>query len=74
MNYLRGYQGYTIDFLIQPLILKCYYFSKHSVFLVNQSDMDETYTIGSYLNETFDEGSEDSMSEVSEQNLPFLLS
>ena len=51
------------------------HFSKQSVFLVNQSDMDETYTInGSYVNETFDDGSEDSMSEMSEQNLPFLLS
>ena len=48
---------------------------KQSVFLVNQSDMDETYTMsGSYVNETFDDGSEDSMSEESEQNLPFLLS
>jgi hypothetical protein len=36
--------------------------------------MDETYTIGSYFNETFNEGSEDSMSEVSEKNLPFPLS
>ena len=50
------------------------YFSNQSVFLVNQSDMDETHTIGSYFNEAFDEGSEDSMSVVSEQNLPFPLS
>ena len=48
--------------------------SNHSVFLVNQSDMDETYTIASYINETFNDDSEDSMSEVSEKNLPFPLS
>ena len=54
--------------------LMFYYFSNQSVFLVNQSDMDETHTIGSYFNEAFNEGSEDSMSEVSEQNLPFPLS
>ena len=50
------------------------FYSNQSISLVNQTDADETYTIGSYFNETFYEGSDDSMSEVSERNLTFPLS
>ena len=64
----------TLDRSVETYMFNISYFSNQSVFLVNQSDMDETHTIGSYFNEAFDEGSEDSMSVVSEQNLPFPLS